>query len=225
MCNKLRPQSYAAYSAAWEFSWTPWPHAPLQHIVPHDAIKRMFSIFCFSSHGTHGVESNFVYYRKISSLASCLLILLQLFSDRICGQLFPASFKSLQALLNPLFFFLFFCFFNRAGTNLMASFGPAHIPGIKPPSPPFFFLCLSFCEQGENKRPAQWSASQLASWIEGPLSWQFMSTPLQKHTYKSHPVLPSWTSDERMMIRMRDGPSFHCVFAPKSITFFHFCHI
>lgn len=123
------------------------------------------------------------------------------------------------------FFFLFFCFFNRAGTNLMASFGPAHIPGIKPPSPPFFFLCLSFCEQGENKRPAQWSASQLASWIEGPLSWQFMSTPLQKHTYKSHPVLPSWTSDERMMIRMRDGPSFHCVFAPKSITFFHFCHI
>lgn len=66
----------------------------------------------------------------------------------------------------------------------MASFGPAHIQRISP------FFMLKVLWTGENKRPAQWSASLLAGWIEGPLSCLFMSTPLQKHTYKSHPILP-----------------------------------
>lgn len=99
------------------------------------------------------------------------------FPNRIWRQRSPASFKSLQALLKH--------FSPKAGTNLMASFGPAYIERIDP----FFFCCKSFVNRG-NKGLAQWSASRLAGWIEGPLSWLFMSTPLQKHTYKSHPVLP-----------------------------------
>lgn len=77
-------------------------------------------------------------------------------------------------------------FHPKRAPNLMASFGSAHIGRINP----FFFSILKFLWAGEDKRPTHWSASLLAGWIEGPLSWLFMSTPLQKHTYKSHPVFP-----------------------------------
>lgn len=76
-------------------------------------------------------------------------------------------------------------FHPKRAPNLMASFGSANIGRINP-----FFSILKFLWAGEDKRPTHWSASLLAGWIEGPLSWLFMSTPLQKHTYKSHPVSP-----------------------------------
>lgn len=44
---------------------------------PSSRDKGMFRIFCLNIHGTHGVESNFAYYRMITHLAFCLPILLQ----------------------------------------------------------------------------------------------------------------------------------------------------
>lgn len=71
---------------------------------PSSRDKRMFRVFCFSIHGTHGAESNFAYYRMMAGPALCLPILLQGYSQTgFVRQPSPAPLKSLQTPLKPSF--------------------------------------------------------------------------------------------------------------------------
>lgn len=136
---------------------------------PSSRDKRMFSVFCFSIHGTHGPESNFAYYRMMAGLALYLPILFQGYSQTgFVRQPSPEPLKSLQTPLKrpP----------PERAPNLMASFGSARVERIKP-----FISILQVLWAGRDKRPSRWSASLPACWIEGPLSALFRSTPLQKH--------------------------------------------
>lgn len=118
-------------------------------------------------------------------------------------------------------------FHPKRAPNLMASFGFA-----------FCLLYLSVCERGEDKRRTQWSASLLEGLNRGgPLSWMFMSTPLQKHIQITSSS-PNGSCDTRMTAG-RDGEgargasAFHAMqlinFHPVSAQFCDqipllFCH-
>lgn len=99
----------------------------------------------------------------------------------------------------------FFLFFNRAGTNLMASFGPAHIPGIKPL---FFFHVLTFLWTGAKQKAGpvkRISASELNRRAPFMAIYEHASSKTHIQITSSS---PSWTSDKRMMIGIRDGTFF-----------------
>lgn len=71
---------------------------------PSSRDKRMFSVFCFSIHGTHGPESNFAYYRMMAGPALYLPILLRGYSQTgFVRQPSPEPLKSLQTPLKPSF--------------------------------------------------------------------------------------------------------------------------
>lgn len=71
---------------------------------PSSRDKRMFAVFCFSIHGTHGPESNFAYYRMMAGPALYLPILLQGYSQTgFVRQPSPELLKSLQTPLKPSF--------------------------------------------------------------------------------------------------------------------------
>lgn len=98
---------------------------------PSSRDKRMFSVFCFSIHSTHGPESNFAYYRMMAGLALYLPILLRRYSQTgFVRQPSPEPLKSLQTPVKPslspprpL---------PERAPNLMASFGSAHVERIEP---------------------------------------------------------------------------------------------
>lgn len=69
---------------------------------PSSRDKRMFRVFCFSVHGTHGAESNFAYYRRMAGLPLQLPILLQSSSQTgFVRRPSPTTLKSLQTPLKP----------------------------------------------------------------------------------------------------------------------------
>lgn len=71
---------------------------------PSSRDKRMFSVFCFSIHGTHGPESNFAYYRMMAVPALYLPILLRGYSQTgFVRQPSPEPLKSLQTPLKASF--------------------------------------------------------------------------------------------------------------------------
>lgn len=97
---------------AWEGWCTFWPHAPPHHNVLHHARKECSSSFVLASVALMELR---VHYRTITSLASCLCILLRGYSPT--G--FVGSSLSLLGLLNH--FKRYWSLFSpKAGTNLMA---------------------------------------------------------------------------------------------------------
>lgn len=125
-CCGLEPRSSGVVHAAWEVCWTSWPHAPPQHIVPHHVIEECPSSFVLTSTALmelrailNTIEWSLAWHRASSFFSKVILR----------QDLWAASFKSLQAPLRP--------FKPKAGTNVMASFRPAHIQRINP----LFFFC------------------------------------------------------------------------------------
>lgn len=151
----------------------------MHHCRSSTLIENKGFFFCSNIHSPHRLESDLAFQIIITSLAFCLPILSQRYSETgfADGSRFNLQINSSAAE----------AFITLSGHQpdgiiwACTHRGESHS----------FFLCLSLSEEGENKRPVQWSVPWLADWMEGPLSWLFMSTPLQKHTYKSHPVLPT----------------------------------
>lgn len=100
---------------------------------PSSRDKRMFRVFCFSVHGTHGAESNFAYYRTMAGPPLQLPILLQVSSQTgFVRWPSPTTLKSLQTPMKP----------SpppppptphpEQAPNLTASLGSAHVGRIEP---------------------------------------------------------------------------------------------
>lgn len=187
--------SLSRRKAAWEVWWTYRPHAPPWRIDPPPSRdQRMFRVLCFK-HRPHSRS-----WEQFCILWSDDLAWHFFFTFPFCSSVapLPPSSHSKQDLEgSPLLHLLNHfkrsssLFHPRRAPKLMASFGFGTRLALSPP-PPAFFLYLSFFFVKWARQKAKAIEAHLCwlSWIEGPLSWLFMSTALQKHTYKSHPASP-----------------------------------